>query len=120
MVAEYVRQSEEVLVSIVVIGELLFGFRNGSRYEDNLRDLQAFLKDPNVRSVPVTWETADQFGRLSAGLRQSGTPIPSNDVWIASQVLETGACLISSDRHFEAVAGLAWKSFTPLKTPLTP
>ena len=63
-VAELVRQSEEVLLSTVVAGELLFGFRNGSRYEENARALADFLEDPNVRLLPVTWDTADFFGRI--------------------------------------------------------
>ena len=37
LVAEQVRSSEEVLLSIVVVGELLFGFRNGSRMALRLR-----------------------------------------------------------------------------------
>ena len=35
-------------------------------------------------------------------------PIPSNDVWIAAHAMETGADLVSADRHFEAVDGIAW------------
>jgi len=43
-----VRRAEQVLVSVVVAGELLFGFRNGSRYEANRRDLEDFLASPYV------------------------------------------------------------------------
>jgi len=86
-----------VLVSIVVAGELLFGFRNGSRYEENAQALRAFLADPNVRLLPVTWDTADQFGSISALLRKKGRPIPTNDIWIAAHAMEAGADLLSSD-----------------------
>ena len=48
-VAEQVRNSEEVLLSIVVVGELLFGFRNGSRYEENT---QALRDDRRNRPCP--------------------------------------------------------------------
>ena len=48
-VAGLVRRSEEVLISPVVAGELLFGFRNGTRYEANRRQLDAFLDSPFVR-----------------------------------------------------------------------
>ncbi|HKH44766.1 MAG TPA: hypothetical protein VKM72_08890 [Thermoanaerobaculia bacterium] len=51
LVVEQVRRSEEVLLSMIVIGELLFGFRNSSRYEENARALQTFVQDPHVRSV---------------------------------------------------------------------
>ena len=35
-IAEIVRGSEEILFSTIVIGELLYGFRNGSRLVDGL------------------------------------------------------------------------------------
>ncbi len=110
-VAELVQESEEVLLSAVVAGELLFGFRNGSRYEENARALEDFLKDPNVRVLPVTWDTADLFGRISADLRKKGRPIPTNDIWIAAHAQESGADLISSDPHFGYIDGLSWRSF---------
>jgi tRNA(fMet)-specific endonuclease VapC len=63
--------------------------------------------------LPITWQTADHFGRISAALRKRGTPIPSNDIWIASQAIESGASLLSADRHFESIEGLPWLSFGP-------
>jgi tRNA(fMet)-specific endonuclease VapC len=110
-VTELVREAEEVLLSTVVAGELLFGFRNGSRYEANVRVLVELLEDPNVRLLPVTWETADLFGRISAELRKKGRPIPTNDIWIAAHAQESGADLISSDPHFCHIDGLSWRTF---------
>ena len=112
IVAEHVRRSEEVLVSIVVAGELLFGFRNGSRYEENVRALQEFLADPNVRLLPVTWGAADIFGQISAALRRKGRPIPTNDIWIAAHAMEHAADLLSADPHFAHVDGLSWIDFS--------
>ncbi len=60
------------------------------------------------RAQQVTFTTADRFGRIAAALRGAGTPIPTNDIWIAAQAMETGADLLSYDQHFQAVAGLAW------------
>ncbi|HEX7184238.1 MAG TPA: type II toxin-antitoxin system VapC family toxin [Thermoanaerobaculia bacterium] len=111
LVAEQVRSAEEVLLSIVVVGELLFGFRNGSRYEENARALRSFLEDPHVRLLPVTWDTADLFGRISAALRKKGRPIPTNDIWIAAHAMEVSADLISSDPHFGHIDVLPWVSF---------
>ena len=111
LVVEQVRSSEEVLLSIVVVGELLYGFRNGSRYEENTRALRSFLDDPNVRLLTLTWDTADWFGRISAALRKKGLPIPTNDIWIAAHAMEAGADLISSDPHFGHIEGLPWAAF---------
>ena len=60
-VAELVRTSEEVLLSLVVIGELLYGFRNGSRLERNVRELHAFLDNPYVTVAAMSFTTADLY-----------------------------------------------------------
>ena len=107
-VAELVRSSTEILVPIVVIGELLYGFRHGSRLKENIRDLHAFLDDRHVAIVSMNFTTADRYARIAAELRAKGRPIPTNDIWIAAHTMETGADLVSSDQHFEAVDGLKW------------
>ncbi|MDP2275081.1 MAG: type II toxin-antitoxin system VapC family toxin [Archangium sp.] len=107
-VAEFVRDAEKVVFSAIVAGELLHGFRNGTRAPENTKELARFLERPEVLFVPVGWDSADRFGRIATGLRKQGTPIPTNDVWIAAHAMETGADLISFDRHFAHVHGLAW------------
>ena len=107
-VCDLVRMSERVYISTVVVGELLAGFRNGSSFDRNRRILDDFLESPYVKSVPVTRTTADRFSRIWARLRTQSRPIPTNDIWIAAHVMETGADLLSFDQHFEAVDGVAW------------
>ena len=106
--AELVRRAEALLVSPIVIGELLGGFRRGARWEDNGADLRRFLAQPRVTLLPVTWTTADRYSRIYADLRRKGRPIPTNDMWVAAQAMETGADLVSFDPHFQHVEGLAW------------
>jgi tRNA(fMet)-specific endonuclease VapC len=107
-VARRVRASEEVLLSTIVVGELLFGFRNGSRFETNRQELDEFLAHPHVSLLPVGLVTADRFGRIAAGLKRKGRPLPTNDIWIAAHTMESGGELLSFDRHFSAVEGLVW------------
>ncbi len=107
-VAELVRRSRLLYFSAIVAGELFHGFRRGSRYHHNRRELDAFLANDRVRFLPVTLDTADRFGRVTADLRRRGTPIPTNDIWIAAHAMETGAELLTFVRHFERVQGLAW------------
>ncbi len=92
----------------VVAGELLLGFRLGTRLKKNMAELDAFLENPYVSLVPVTLTTADRFARIAATLRAKGRPIPTNDIWIAAHAMETGAELLSFDAHFGAIDGLAW------------
>lgn len=107
-VADRVRRAERVVFSTVVAGELLLGFRLGTRLKRNMADLEAFLKNPYVSLVSVTLTTADRFARIAATLRSKGRPIPTNDIWIAAHAMETGADLLSFDAHFGAIDGLAW------------
>ena len=111
-VRQIVRGAEEVLLSAVVLGELLYGFRHGSRYERNVRGMRAFLDNPYVSLVPVGETTADRYSRIAASLRAKGRPIPTNDVWLAAHAMETGADLVSADRRFEHVDGIAWVRLT--------
>lgn len=113
-VADRVRRAEQVLLSAVVAGELLYGFRLGTRAKKNLAQLEGFLDNPYVSLVPVTFSTADRFGRIAAALRAKGRPIPTNDVWIAAHAMETGAELLSFDQHFGAIDGLLWTEPSPL------
>ena len=106
-IVEIVRGSEEILLSTIVIGELLYGFRKGSRLERNLHELHGFLSSPYVTVMAVGFTTADRYARIAASLRAKGRPIPANDIWIAAHALEAGADLVSYDRHFDQIDGLA-------------
>ncbi|HXK60419.1 MAG TPA: type II toxin-antitoxin system VapC family toxin [Acidobacteriota bacterium] len=106
--ADRVRRAARIFLSAIVAGELVFGFRNGSRFEKNMRDLETFLENAYVEFLPVSLITADRFGRIAASLRRKGTPLPTNDIWIAAHAMESGAELLSFDRHFELIEGLVW------------
>jgi len=105
-VLEALDRADRVYASVIVIGELEAGFRGGTRYAANLKILDRFLSKHTVETLPVTRETSDAFGRIKEALRRNGTPIPINDVWIGAQCIETGARLLTQDRHFDLIAGL--------------
>ena len=93
-------------MSIFVLGELYAGFKGGNREKENIRILRIFLKKPTVTILNASNETAEVFGMVKTSLRQAGTPIPINDVWIASHALEAGAVVVTYDKHFAMVPGL--------------
>ena len=74
--AAVVRDATELLMSAVVIGELLYGFRNGSRFDRNVADLRSFLDNPYVSFVPVGSTTADRYSRIAAALPGEGQSHP--------------------------------------------
>ncbi len=114
-VLDVVSGADCVYASAVVIGELEAGFRGGDRYAENLGILDRFLAKPTVAILAVGRETGECFGRVKQALRVKGCPIPVNDVWLAAQCMETGAVLVTYDRHFDAVDGL--RLWTRLQNP---
>ena len=108
---EYLAQAQVIYMSPVVLGELMFGFRNGSRLSKNLKELNCFLAHPAVQIANISEITSDRYSRIAARLKQQGTPIPSNDIWIAAQTVETGAELVTLDHHFDKITGLVYCLF---------
>ena len=108
---ECIVKAELILFSPVVLGELMFGFRNGKRFKDNMDDLNRFLEHEVVELTKIGRITADRYSRIATRLKQQGTPIPTNDIWIAAQTVEHGAELITADHHFEKIPGLVYTLF---------
>jgi tRNA(fMet)-specific endonuclease VapC len=108
---EYLTRADTLLVSPIVLGELMFGFRNGSRFNQNMEELNLFLSHKAVEIIHLTEITSDRYARIAAQLKRQGTPIPSNDIWIAAQTMETGAELITMDTHFDKISGIVYRLF---------
>ncbi|MBN1944701.1 MAG: type II toxin-antitoxin system VapC family toxin [Bradymonadales bacterium] len=107
-VAGHIARSEGVLMSAIVAGELVFGFRAGAHFSRNIEELSTFLASPYVELLPVNLDTAERYGWIAAALRRKGKPIPTNDIWIAAHAMQHGASLLSFDPHFSEVDGLVW------------
>lgn len=106
-VASFLDHADVVYLSVIVVGELLTGFKNGKNEKENSRILSDFIKKGGKTIIlPVVYETALRFARIKDALKKRGTPIPLNDIWIAAQCMEKGAVLLSYDTHFEAIDGL--------------
>lgn len=105
-VTAFLREVDQIGFSAVSIGELLSGFKGGKKEDANRRELEFFLDSPRVLVHMVDAETADFYAAVLNRLRIAGTPIPTNDIWIAASAFQHGYKLFSRDRHFEAVQGL--------------
>lgn len=103
---EILETAPVVGVSSIVLGELYSGFLTGKRKAANRKELAEFLSRPGVEVFSADDGTAEQYAELSAGLRKAGTPIPTNDMWIAATPLQHGFDVFSYDAHFQAVEGL--------------
>jgi len=100
---EVIRSARSVGVPAVVLGELRTGFRLGRRPEQNEAELQDFLANPVVSVLPVDDEASHHYADLILELRRAGTPVPTNDIWIAALAIREGATVVTYDRHFEII-----------------
>jgi len=99
-------EADELLIPAIVLGELYSGFQISSLTERNLTELNRFLSKPGVSIIDIDNEIAFRYGFIKKALREEGTPIPTNDIWIAASALNSGSILLSSDKHFKSVPGL--------------
>jgi len=99
-------RAEEILVSSTVLGELLCGFKCGSKEPQNREELALFLDTPRVTVVACDEGTAEFYAEIFRTLRSAGRPVPTNDMWIAAAAMQHGAAVCSLDSHFRDVDGL--------------
>src|SRR5450432_1894201 len=97
---------DDVLISHVVLGELIFGCHRSRHPERELARIAAWLTIISI--ITATPETAEIYGALAADLEKRGARIPHNDLWIAAVCVQTNLPLVSSDQHFSRPRGFLW------------
>jgi predicted nucleic acid-binding protein len=104
--AEDMRRAETVGLPIIVLGELWFGFMNGSKLRKNTETLERFLATPRVQVLQLGEQTTRIFGETASLLRQAGIAIQQNDIWIAALCKQYGFVLATRDQGFQHILGL--------------
>ncbi|MBI9098657.1 MAG: type II toxin-antitoxin system VapC family toxin [Spirochaetaceae bacterium] len=105
-IREIMENADEIFVPATVLGELYSGFQIGNLTEKNLSELNEFLSKPGVSIIPTNTDIAFRYGFITKDLRKQGTPIPTNDMWIAAANMDKGSVLLSRDKHFKEIPGL--------------
>ncbi len=105
-IVQTLRRAAHIGVCAISIGELLSGFRGGTREKENREELKIFLDSPRVSLYVIDENTAEYYGAILDQLRKDGNPIPTNDIWIAATAFQHGLPLYTSDKHFQKIAGL--------------
>ena len=103
---DIVRLSEQIGVSIIVMGELLAGFVSGGQENRNRKEFSEFLSSPRVRIFPADDETVEYYARIFRQLKNKGKPIPTNDLWIAATAMQHGFAVFTYDNHFSNIDNL--------------
>ena len=97
-------QATTIELPVIVLGEYRFGIAHSRRrneYEKWLGDLISA-----TRVLAVDDGTSSHYARIRAELKAAGTPISSNDLWIAALSRQHRLPIMSRDRHFDAVRDL--------------
>lgn len=102
-VVELIDTADWVGVPSVVLGELWAGFLLGGRLERNAAELAKFLANPFVHEIPIQRDVARIYGEILVALRRAGTPVPTNDMWIAAAAAHAGATVLTYDAHFQEI-----------------
>lgn len=100
-VLDTLESAEDIHVPLFVLAELRAGFAVGARGAHNEGGLRRFLLRAGVSVMAPDEETTHHYAAVYRQLRQQGTPIPTNDMWIAALVLQHGLVLYARDRHFD-------------------
>ena len=102
-----VEHADEVWLPVIVLAELRAGFAVGSQGARNEAVLRRFLLKSGVRVLFADEQTTHHYAAVYRQLRKQGTPIPTNDMWIASFVLQHSLVLFARDAHFDALPQLS-------------
>jgi len=103
---ELMEYADVIYIPSIVLGELYAGFQMGSKLKDNIKGLREFTKQPGIHIIDIDESMAERYGALIKILKDNGTPIPTNDIWIAAAALENGARMATFDTHYKSIPGL--------------
>ncbi len=98
-----VQEADEIYLNPVVVGELYAGFSHGGKEKKNREILKEFLESPRVQVAVIDEETSERYAAIIVYLWVKGTPIPTNDLWIAATAMQYGLKLVTTDGHYRQV-----------------
>ncbi|MEO0059425.1 MAG: hypothetical protein RLZZ312_1072 [Bacteroidota bacterium] len=100
---------EQVSVSVIVVGELIYGAENSPQIKKHVNQVESLLA--NMIVIDIDLDTAKIYAKIRSELKKSGKPIPENDIWIAATAIKNNLTLITNDRHFDFIKVLKCKEF---------
>lgn len=112
-VSDILDNADEVFLSAIVIGELFAGFKRGGAEKKNIGVLKEFMSVPHVEILPLDDATAERYAVILDYLRKQGTPIPTNDIWIAASAMQHGLSIVSGDKHFSLIPHVITENIAP-------
>lgn len=100
----------KVAITSITLAELHFGAARSARADAKLERVEAFADE--LASYPFDDECAARFGQIKAQMLSAGRPTPDFDLAIAAVAMAHGLTVVTADRHFADVPGLASVDWT--------
>jgi predicted nucleic acid-binding protein len=100
-------QQDEVVISILVYGEVIEYLKGLPKYQEKYIKLHALLKE--IPPYPLTYTILERYADIRWTLRPLHKDIGDIDTLIAATVLEHHLTLVTIDRDFERVPQLITK-----------
>jgi predicted nucleic acid-binding protein len=106
-------QVDRVCITTTVRGEILYGISRlpAGKRRDSLQ-ARAQVIFGSVPCEPLTSRAADHYAFIKQKMASQGMSIAENDLWIASSAMELGAVVVTRDRAFWRISGLAVEDWT--------
>jgi predicted nucleic acid-binding protein len=103
MIAHLAR-ADQLTLPVIVLAEYRYGIAQSRNRAAYANWLKALLNDCLV--LDINEPSTHHYAEITLDLRRKGTPIPTNDIWIAALCRQHALPLLSRDRHFDLVAGI--------------
>ena len=105
--------NDEVAICSIVRGEILYGLARlpqGRRRANLTKQATPLFASMGCQLVPEA--AGDAYANIKRTREQKGLRLDENDLWIAATASAVGATLVTRDRDFTSVEGLATTDWT--------
>lgn len=103
--------NDSLAMSFVTYAELLKGAQGSHNPTKSLQTIEKL-----IQRIPVLLPEQNichYYGKWADKLKRQGTPIGSNDLWIACHALSCGAVLVTHNgKEFQRITELKWQDWT--------
>ncbi len=100
----HLEKANHLYVPVIVLGEYRFGIKSSTKAEELTILLSGFMN--SVQELIIGIRTASHYADIRWELKNNGTPIPENDIWIAALAREFNFPILSRDSHFDYIQGI--------------
>ncbi len=104
-VTDYLSKQNDIRLSSISLGELLFGAEKSQRSRENKNKALAFFSQYNL--YETSEEVAAEYGKIKSALLKIGNPIPENDLWLAAVAKANDFAIVTQDKHFKKIIDLS-------------